>query len=157
MTQAMNTTTNAAATTTAIREAMRDHYLADETRSVNALVEMAGLSAETRQQISHEAAKLITRVRTSAKPSMMENFLAEYGLTTKEGVALMCLAEALLRVPDAETIDELIEDKIVPGKWQEHLGQSESALINTSTWGLMVTGKLIASPDEKGLTNTLRG
>ena len=157
MTQAMKTITNAAMTTTAIREAMRDHYLADEAHSVNALVEMAGLSAETRQQISNEAAKLITRVRTSAKPSMMENFLAEYGLTTKEGVALMCLAEALLRVPDAETIDELIEDKIVPGKWQEHLGQSESALINTSTWGLMVTGKLIASPDEKGLTNTLRG
>lgn len=157
MTQAMNTTTNAAANTiVAIREAMRDRYLADETRSVNALVEMANLSAETRQQISEEGAKLISRVRTSAKPSMMENFLAEYGLTTKEGVALMCLAEALLRVPDAETIDELIEDKIVPGKWQEHLGRSESALINTSTWGLMVTGKLIAPTDEKGLSNTLR-
>lgn len=157
MTQAMNTTTNAAVhTTTAIREAIRDRYLADETRSVNALVEMAALSVETRQQISNEAAKLITRVRTSAKPSMMENFLAEYGLTTKEGVALMCLAEALLRVPDAETIDELIEDKIVPGKWQEHLGRSESALINTSTWGLMVTGKLIAPTDEKGLSSTLR-
>lgn len=158
MTRVTNTTTNAdVKPTSEIRNLIRAHYLADENNTVPALIELAGLSDSTRQTISAEAAELIRRVRTSAKPSMMENFLAEYGLSTKEGIALMCLAEALLRVPDADTIDELIEDKIVPGKWQEHLGRSESALINTSTWGLMVTGKLIAPADERGLTSTLRG
>lgn len=158
MTRVTNTIKNTEVKTTSdIRTVIRAHYLADESQTVNALVAQANLSDATRQNISAEAAELIRRVRTSANPSMMENFLAEYGLTTKEGIALMCLAEALLRVPDAETIDELIEDKIAPGKWQEHLGRSESALINTSTWGLMVTGKLIAPSEEKGLTNTLRG
>jgi RHH-type proline utilization regulon transcriptional repressor/proline dehydrogenase/delta 1-pyrroline-5-carboxylate dehydrogenase len=72
---------------------------------------------------------------------LMEVFLAEYGLSTDEGVALMCLAEALLRVPDAETIDALIEDKIAPSDWGAHLGQSFSPLVNASTWALMLTGK----------------
>ena len=88
---------------------------------------------------------------------MMENFLAEYGLTTREGVALMCLAEALLRVPDAKTIDELIEDKISPGNWGEHLGHSGSPLVNASTWALLLTGKIVAPEDESGLRLTLRG
>ena len=88
---------------------------------------------------------------------MMENFLAEYGLTTKEGVALMCLAEALLRVPDAQTIDELIEDKISHGNWGKHLGHSESSLVNVSTWALLLTGKVVAPADEKGLRITLQG
>lgn len=153
-----NTTTNAAVKPTSkIREQIQAHYLADEDQSVRNLIANADLSDQTRQAIAGEAADLIRQVRSDAEPSMMEKFLAEYGLSTKEGIALMCLAEALLRVPDADTIDDLIEDKIVPGKWQEHLGQSESALINTSTWGLMVTGKLIAPADAGGLTSTLRG
>ena len=87
----------------------------------------------------------------------MENFLAEYGLTTREGVALMCLAEALLRVPDSQTIDELIEDKISPGNWGEHLGHSESPLVNASTWALLLTGKVVGLADEKGLKMALQG
>ena len=87
----------------------------------------------------------------------MEVFLAEYGLSTEEGVALMCLAEALLRVPDAETIDELIEDKIAPSSWGEHLGQSSSSLVNASTWALMLTGKVLKEPRSKGLAETLHG
>ena len=67
----------------------------------------------------------------------MEAFLAEYGLSTDEGVGLMCLAEALLRVPDAETIDELIADKIEPSNWGAHLGHSTSSLVNAATWGLL--------------------
>ena len=78
------------------------------------LVEQADLTAEDRAEICAAAARLVTDIRTSAAPGMMEVFLAEYGLSTDEGVALMCLAEALLRVPDADTIDALIEDKIAP-------------------------------------------
>ncbi len=74
---------------------------------------------------------------------MMEVFLAEYGLSTDEGIALMCLAEALLRVPDAETVDALIEDKIAPSDWGRHLGRSASSLVNASTWALMLTGKVL--------------
>ena len=73
----------------------------------------------------------------------MELMLAEYGLSTDEGVALMCLAEALLRVPDTETVDDLIEDKIAPSQWGRHLGQSSSPLINSATWSLMMTGRVL--------------
>ena len=80
---------------------------------------------------------------------MMESFLAEYGLSTAEGVGLMCLAEALLRVPDAETIDELIYDKIEPSNWGAHLGHSSSPLINASTWALLLTGKVLEDDPNK--------
>ena len=73
----------------------------------------------------------------------MEAFLAEYGLSSDEGVGLMCLAEALLRVPDAETIDELIADKIEPSNWGAHLGRSTSSLVNAATWGLLITGRVL--------------
>jgi RHH-type proline utilization regulon transcriptional repressor/proline dehydrogenase/delta 1-pyrroline-5-carboxylate dehydrogenase len=86
----------------------------------------------------------------------MDVFLAEYGLSTDEGVALMCLAEALLRVPDAATIDALIEDKIAPSDWSRHIGHSSSPLVNASTWGLMLTGKVL-NDDEPGVAGTLRG
>jgi RHH-type transcriptional regulator, proline utilization regulon repressor / proline dehydrogenase / delta 1-pyrroline-5-carboxylate dehydrogenase len=86
---------------------------------------------------------------------MMEAFLAEYGLSTEEGVGLMCLAEALLRVPDAETIDELIADKIEPSNWGAHLGHSSSSLVNAATWGLMLTGRVL--DDRPGPAASLRG
>ena len=85
----------------------------------------------------------------------MEVFLAEYGLSTDEGVALMCLAEALLRVPDADTIDALIEDKIAPSDWGKHMGKSTSSLVNASTWALMLTGKVL--DEEKSPVGALRG
>ncbi len=86
----------------------------------------------------------------------MEVFLAEYGLSTDEGIALMCLAEALLRVPDADTIDALIEDKIAPSDWGKHLGHSASSLVNASTWALMLTGRVL-DDDKPGITRHLRG
>ena len=86
-------------------------------------------------------------IRSHSAPGLMEVFLAEYGLSTEEGVALMCLAEALLRVPDADTIDALIEDKIAPSDWGKHLGHSTSSLVNASTWALMLTGRVLQ--DEK--------
>ena len=103
------------------------------------------------------AADLVNAIRHDSKPGLMEVFLAEYGLSTEEGVALMCLAEALLRVPDAETMDALIEDKIAPSEWGKHLGHSSSSLVNASTWGLMLTGKVLKDNAEPGLTATLRG
>jgi RHH-type proline utilization regulon transcriptional repressor/proline dehydrogenase/delta 1-pyrroline-5-carboxylate dehydrogenase len=79
----------------------------------------------------------------------MEVFLAEYGLSTRRRHgSLMCLAEALLRVPDASTMDALIEDKIAPSNWGKHLGESASPLVNASTWALMLTGKVL--DEEKG-------
>ena len=100
-------------------------------------------------------ADLVRRIRASAKPGLMEVFLAEYGLSTDEGIALMCLAEALLRVPDAETMDALIEDKIAPSDWGRHLGQSASSLVNASTWALMLTGKVLEDR-EPGIVGHLR-
>ena len=140
-----------------LRQQIRDYYLVDESQLIKDLVSDSRISTAERLAISERATELIKTVRRSGSPGMMENFLAEYGLTSREGVALMCLAEALLRVPDVQTIDELIEDKISPGNWGEHLGQSESPLVNASTWALLLTGKVIAAADEKGLKATLRG
>jgi RHH-type proline utilization regulon transcriptional repressor/proline dehydrogenase/delta 1-pyrroline-5-carboxylate dehydrogenase len=95
-------------------------------------------------------------LRSGARPGLMDVFLAQYGLSTDEGVALMCLAEALLRVPDVETIDALIEDKIAPSDWSRHVGRSSSPLVNASTWALMLTGKVLDA-DRPGVAGTLRG
>jgi RHH-type proline utilization regulon transcriptional repressor/proline dehydrogenase/delta 1-pyrroline-5-carboxylate dehydrogenase len=141
----------------ACRQTIREHYLADETAVVKALAANARISSGERARISARAAELVRDVRANSTPTMMEKFLAQYGLTTKEGVALMCLAEALLRVPDSTTIDALIEDKISSGNWGEHRGQSSSSLINSSTWALLITGKLLSPVDPQGLANTLRG
>lgn len=127
----------------------------DEALAVEALAKTAKLTEADRARISTRAAQLVTQIRNSADPGLMEVFLAEYGLSTDEGIALMCLAEALLRVPDAETMDELIEDKIAPSDWGKHLGHSASSLVNASTWALMLTGRVL--DDEKpGITRHLR-
>ncbi|HRM73199.1 MAG TPA: bifunctional proline dehydrogenase/L-glutamate gamma-semialdehyde dehydrogenase PutA, partial [Paracoccus sp. (in: a-proteobacteria)] len=120
------------------------------------LVAEAALSAGERAAITARAADLVRRIRAEAKPSLMEHFLSEYGLSTREGVALMCLAEAMLRVPDRETIDVLIEDKIAPSDWGKHLGEASSSLVNASTWALMLTGKVL-DDEQGGIAGTLRG
>ncbi|XYK79023.1 MAG: bifunctional proline dehydrogenase/L-glutamate gamma-semialdehyde dehydrogenase PutA [Labrenzia sp.] len=140
-----------------IRNRIRALHLADERSVLAQLADESSLSFEERQEISERAASLISKIRQFGSPGLMEVFLAEYGLSTEEGVALMCLAEALLRVPDAETIDDLIEDKIAPSAWGEHLGQSSSSLVNASTWALMLTGKVLNDPKSKGLADTLHG
>ncbi|MDZ4069840.1 MAG: bifunctional proline dehydrogenase/L-glutamate gamma-semialdehyde dehydrogenase PutA [Tabrizicola sp.] len=129
--------------------------LADEATLVRRLIGEAGLDAEARARITASGADLVRRIRGSAKPGLMEVFLAEYGLSTDEGIALMCLAEALLRVPDAETMDALIEDKIAPSDWGRHLGRSASSLVNASTWALMLTGKVL-DDREPGIAGHLR-
>ena len=107
------------------------------------LIETAALTDADRAAISAAAAGFVRDIRSATAPGMMEVFLAEYGLSTDEGVALMCLAEALLRVPDAETMDALIEDKIAPSDWGRHLGHSTSTMVNASTWALMLTGRVL--------------
>ncbi|MGL4766572.1 MAG: bifunctional proline dehydrogenase/L-glutamate gamma-semialdehyde dehydrogenase PutA [Formosimonas sp.] len=114
-------------------------------------------SVSERAAIAEHAAQLIETVRAEQKPSLMESMLGEYGLSTDEGVALMCLAEAMLRVPDAVTVNELIEDKIAGANWSAHRGQSSSSLINASTWGLMLTGQLLSSKASRGVAQTVRG
>ncbi len=116
---------------------------ADQSAVLDDLISQAALQPADRQAITQAASQLVRDIRSSTSPGMMEVFLAEYGLSTDEGVALMCLAEALLRVPDADTIDALIEDKIAPSDWGKHLGQSSSSLVNASTWALMLTGRVL--------------
>ncbi|MCP3969133.1 MAG: bifunctional proline dehydrogenase/L-glutamate gamma-semialdehyde dehydrogenase PutA [Rhodobacteraceae bacterium] len=143
-------------TTGTCQEFTKDSKFASQTAVLALLVAQAGLRDADGQRISASAADLVRRIRAEAKPSLMEHFLAEYGLSTREGVALMCLAEAMLRVPDAVTIDALIEDKIAPSDWGRHLGEASSSLVNASTWALMLTGRVL--DDEKpGLAGVLRG
>lgn len=139
------------------RIAIRSQYLANESSTITALQAEAQLDAEQRRIISALGADLVRAVRNDGRPGVLETFLEEFGLSTKEGVALMCLAESLLRVPDAETIDELIQDKIAPNDWGAHVGDSGSLLVNASTWALMLTGRVLEDEDEGGVVGALRG
>jgi RHH-type transcriptional regulator, proline utilization regulon repressor / proline dehydrogenase / delta 1-pyrroline-5-carboxylate dehydrogenase len=127
----------------------------DEAAAVKDLIATAALDDPARARIAALGAELVRRIRSSARPGLMEVFLAEYGLSTGEGVALMCLAEALLRVPDSLTMDALIEDKIAPSDWGKHLGHSSSSLVNASTWALMLTGRVL-DEGEPGMAGHLR-
>jgi RHH-type proline utilization regulon transcriptional repressor/proline dehydrogenase/delta 1-pyrroline-5-carboxylate dehydrogenase len=141
------------ATTT---DRLRDLRLAPEPALALALAERAGLDPEAERRVAAEAASLVRHLREEARPGLLETFLAEYGLSTDEGVALMCLAEALLRVPDAETADALIRDKIAGADWSRHLGQSGSPLVNASTWALMLTGRVLEAPRGLDVAGTAR-
>ncbi|ANT52276.1 bifunctional proline dehydrogenase/L-glutamate gamma-semialdehyde dehydrogenase PutA [Mesorhizobium amorphae] len=139
----------------AIRQQIRSNYLPNEDAAVKRLAEATELSTKDRNAISTRAADLVRAVRGSSDPRLMEVFLSAYGLSTKEGVALMCLAEALLRVPDTETMDDLIADKIAPHDWSAHSGGSSSIFVNASTWALMLTGRVL-DEGEGGIEGTLR-
>jgi RHH-type transcriptional regulator, proline utilization regulon repressor / proline dehydrogenase / delta 1-pyrroline-5-carboxylate dehydrogenase len=118
---------------------------ADETQLVLSLVSEAKLNETDAKSVTKLATKLVTSVRTNRKTQgSIDAFMQEYSLSSEEGVVLMCLAEALLRIPDAATADKLIADKIGGRDWQSHLGQSESLFVNASAWGLLLTGKIVA-------------
>lgn len=138
----------------ALRQTIDAAIYADEAPVIARLRKEANLSDADRVRISAQGAKLVQDIRDSSEPGLMEVFLAEYGLSTDEGIALMCLAEALLRVPDADTIDALIDDKIAPSDWGTHLGKSASSLVNASTWALMLTGRVL--DDDRGMAQPLR-
>ncbi|WP_127753854.1 bifunctional proline dehydrogenase/L-glutamate gamma-semialdehyde dehydrogenase PutA [Devosia sp. 1566] len=138
----------------AARQTLHARNLADETALVGQLIADTGLSPAERSAISAQAEKLVTTVRTGNRLGLMESFLAEYGLATDEGVALMSLAEALLRVPDAETVDALIHDKVGGSDWASHFGGSSNQLVNFSSWALSLTADVLGDP-EVGPKNAL--
>jgi len=123
----------------------------DERAAVAAALAARPLGAEDREAVTQEAMALVRAARRSArKQGVVESFLQEFSLSTREGLALMCLAEALLRTPDEETRDKLIAEKIASADWASHAGNSDSILVNASTWSLMLTGKLIDPDEEAG-------
>jgi RHH-type proline utilization regulon transcriptional repressor/proline dehydrogenase/delta 1-pyrroline-5-carboxylate dehydrogenase len=138
------------------RRPLRAALLRTEPQAVADAIADAALSDADRAAIAARGAGLVRAVREGADPGAMEAMLAEFGLSTREGVALMCLAEALLRTPDAPTVDALIEDKIAPHDWGAHLGDSGSVLVNASTWALMLTGRVL-EPGADGVAGALRG
>lgn len=126
-----------------LREAISAGYLADEEPTVKALLAAANIDAKTQARVAARARRLVEEVRENDSSGSIEAFLHEYSLSSQEGTMLMCLAEALLRIPDDVTADQLIQDKLGQGQWDSHFGQSESLFVNASTWGLMLTGRFI--------------
>jgi RHH-type proline utilization regulon transcriptional repressor/proline dehydrogenase/delta 1-pyrroline-5-carboxylate dehydrogenase len=128
-----------------IAKAINPHYLTDEQPLVRALADQARLPEAAARNTGTRALGLVQAVRAATgSGGALDAFLRQYSLASREGVILMCLAEALLRIPDGETADRLIADKIPTGAWDEHLGDSDSLLVNASTWGLMLTGRVVS-------------
>ena len=128
----------------ALRESINPQYLSEEQPLVRTLADRARLPGTAARDVGARALALVQAVRAQkGGGGALDAFLQEYSLASREGVILMCLAEALLRIPDGETADRLIADKIPAGAWDEHLGDSDSLLVNASTWGLMLTGRVI--------------
>ncbi|HYD15996.1 MAG TPA: bifunctional proline dehydrogenase/L-glutamate gamma-semialdehyde dehydrogenase PutA [Hyphomicrobium sp.] len=133
------------------RDEIAAHYLTDETRLVGGLIERAVFTDEERRRTSETARTLVEAVRAdTTKHGGVDAFMREYGLSSEEGIILMCLAEALLRIPDAETADRFIAEKIAGGQWERHRGHSDSILVNASTWGLMLTGRIVKLKEARG-------
>lgn len=132
----------------ALRAAITAAWLKDETEHVRELLDQARLPAAEQAKVQAVAADLVTRVRARAQDQgAIEAFMRQYDLGSEEGVLLMCVAEALLRIPDQDTADKLIRDKLGDADWKKHVGGSDSVLVNASTWGLMLTGKLVQLND----------
>ena len=142
-----------------LRQALRADYRAEESEVVARVLEEAELPADARERINERARQLVAEVRRSrVGHGGIDAFMHEFELSSKEGVVLMCLAEALLRVPDSYTVDKLIEDKISGADWESHLGHSESLFVNASTFALMLTGRVVRvdEADRNDLGFTLR-
>ncbi|RKZ35597.1 MAG: bifunctional proline dehydrogenase/L-glutamate gamma-semialdehyde dehydrogenase, partial [Gammaproteobacteria bacterium] len=130
------------------RSALDAWYRADEAVVLGALLEALDFPKDARERTQAKAAKLVADIRQRRHGhGSLDAFLNEYSLSSDEGVVLMCLAEALLRVPDAHTAHRLIHDKLATADWEEHLGHSQSVLVNASTWALMLTGRLVGLQD----------
>ena len=131
-------------TQSSLRKAISDAWLSDENGLVDRLIETARLSPAERAATDALARELVHRIREARdKRSSIDAFTQEYALSSEEGVVLMCLAESLLRVPDAATADRLIRDKIGSGDWERHLNRSDSLFVNASTYGLLLTGRIV--------------
>ncbi|PMO34619.1 bifunctional proline dehydrogenase/L-glutamate gamma-semialdehyde dehydrogenase PutA [Vibrio breoganii] len=119
-------------------------YMVDESAWLNELLKLATPLDEEKQRTKRQTTALIEAIRADKRSiQMIDALLLEYSLDTQEGILLMCLAEALMRIPDSETADALIKDKLTVADWKSHLSQSDSVFVNASTWGLMLTGKVV--------------
>jgi RHH-type proline utilization regulon transcriptional repressor/proline dehydrogenase/delta 1-pyrroline-5-carboxylate dehydrogenase len=133
------------------RDEIAASFLADERELIRQLRVQAAPAAQERLRIAELAARLVRAARASRhEHGGVDAFMHEYGLTSEEGVILMCLAEALLRIPDKDTADALIAEKIGEGQWEKHLGASDSLFVNASTFGLMLTGRLVRLAGDRG-------
>ncbi|QTP59820.1 bifunctional proline dehydrogenase/L-glutamate gamma-semialdehyde dehydrogenase PutA [Billgrantia antri] len=120
------------------------HYVVDEETFVKELVNVLSADTEDFRRIAGKTAELVREVREmDTAVDTIDQLLQQYSLDTHEGLMLMCLAEAMLRIPDTATADALIEDKLGPADWKAHVGQSDSWLVNASTWGLLMTGHVV--------------
>ncbi|HET6469756.1 MAG TPA: bifunctional proline dehydrogenase/L-glutamate gamma-semialdehyde dehydrogenase PutA, partial [Geminicoccaceae bacterium] len=134
-----------------LRAAIARAYRADEAACVDALIGRAELPPDARTRVAERARGLVTAVREQrTRQGGIDAFMQEYELSTQEGVVLMCLAEALLRIPDDDTRDRLIRDKLSAADWERHVGQSESLFVNASTWALMLTGRVVRLNEYRG-------
>ncbi|MEE8276901.1 MAG: bifunctional proline dehydrogenase/L-glutamate gamma-semialdehyde dehydrogenase PutA [Alphaproteobacteria bacterium] len=134
-----------------LRAALGATYRMDEAACVAACTRAAALPPDALERIAALAGRLVREVRRRrVGAGGIDAFMHEYELSSREGVVLMCLAEALLRIPDADTADRLIKDKIGGADWQRHLGRSESLFVNASTWALMLTGRVISLENREG-------
>ncbi|MFG1421057.1 trifunctional transcriptional regulator/proline dehydrogenase/L-glutamate gamma-semialdehyde dehydrogenase [Roseixanthobacter liquoris] len=130
-------------------------YRAPEEECLPRLIADATLSPAQANAVAEQAKQLVLALRAKAGKGAVEALIHEYDLSSQEGVALLCLAEALLRIPDRPTRDALIRDKIGRGDWLAHLGHSRSLFVNAATWGLLVTGRLTGTSSEAGLASAL--
>ncbi|MEO8740664.1 MAG: trifunctional transcriptional regulator/proline dehydrogenase/L-glutamate gamma-semialdehyde dehydrogenase [Casimicrobiaceae bacterium] len=140
---------------TPLRAAITAAQRRPETECLPSLIEAATLPAADIERAQALARRLVETLRARPSRSGVDALIREYSLSSEEGVALMCLAEALLRIPDDATRGALIRDKIAPGNWREHFGQSESLFVNAATWGLAIAGTLTATASERNLSAAL--
>ncbi|MGJ5129776.1 trifunctional transcriptional regulator/proline dehydrogenase/L-glutamate gamma-semialdehyde dehydrogenase [Bradyrhizobium oligotrophicum] len=138
-----------------LRAAITSAYRRAEPECIAPLLDLAALPEASSARAAGLARDLVLRLRGKAQSGGVEGLIHEYSLSSQEGVALMCLAEALLRIPDTATRDALIRDKIATGDWRAHIGHSPSLLVNAATWGLIVTGTLTAAASEDSLVSAL--
>ncbi|AZQ83199.1 bifunctional proline dehydrogenase/L-glutamate gamma-semialdehyde dehydrogenase PutA [Colwellia sp. Arc7-635] len=133
-----------------IRQRIREFYRIDENIAVDHILPLAEVNVSARSRAWERARKMVLQIRQDqAGNGAIDALLKEYSLSSEEGVVLMCLAEALLRVPDKHTQDALIRDKISQGQWSSHLGSSDSLFVNASSWGLLITGTMVNYADKR--------
>ena len=144
-----------ATTPSALRARITAAYRRPEPDCIAALIDAATLSPDAAARTEHLARTLVETLRAKSAVSGVKALIQEYSLSSDEGIALMCLAEALLRIPDRATRDALIRDKLAKGDWRSHVGGSPSMFVEAATWGLVITGKLLDAPNERGLTAAL--
>ena len=136
-----------------LRAAITGAYRRNETEAVEWLLAQGAKPSPEAAPLAHRLVSAVREKRT--RSSGVDALMHEFSLSSEEGVALMCLAEALLRIPDSQTADRLIADKISKGDWRKHLGESPSLFVNAATWGLLITGKLVSTSSENSLGSAL--